>query len=726
MFRDFLFEDVIYNPSDIDNILSEIKYYCVQVKKPNTKISYINIPCAFDIETSSFYYHGEKCAVMYMWSFGIYGKVVIGRTWEQFLDIIKKVSETLCLDENIRLICFIHNLSYEFQFFRKYFNWTKIFAARKREPIYALTDLGIEFRCSYILSGYSLFNIGKNLIKYKIEKLTGYLDYTQIRHTKTPLSLKECKYSANDVRVVMAYIMERIEIDGNIIKIPLTKTGYVRIHTRNNCFYENGIRGKKNYKYVRYMDLIKSMRLTYDEYLQLKRAFAGGFTHANPFTPGKVFKCVTSFDFTSSYPAVMVAEKFPMSSSEVVQIESKEQFEKYLKCYCCLFDIEIWDLEPILWYENYISESRCRELQSPVVDNGRIISAKHLKLTITEQDYLVIRKFYKWDKARVYNFRIYRKGYLPTDFIKTILKLYADKTTLKGVQGKEAEYLSKKEMINSLYGMTVTDIIQPIITYTNETIEGWSENSCDFEKEIFKYNNSSNRFLFYPWGVWVTAYARRNLFTGIMEFSDDYIYSDTDSIKVQNAEKHMNYINKYNDIITKQIETALNFHNIPLDSAKPKTVDGIEKPLGVWDFDGHYSRFKTLGAKRYLIEYSNDIRNKKIYRGRILVTVAGLNKVKGSEYLSNGWYYDIKTKTEYNSPFERFNENAIFPKDDSGRLIHTYIDNTRSGVITDYLGNVAEFKEETSVHLEQSEYSMKISNKYFEFIRGFVDIDISD
>ena len=32
----------------------------------------------------------------------------------------------------------------------------------------------------------------------------------------------------------------------------------------------------------------------------------------------------------------------------------------------------------------------------------------------------------------------------------------------------------------------------------------------------------------------------------------------------------------------------------------PKTIEGETKPLGVWDYDGHYDEFKSLGAKRYI------------------------------------------------------------------------------------------------------------------------------
>ena len=99
---------------------------------------------------------------------------------------------------------------------------------------------------------------------------------------------------------------------------------------------------------------------------------------------------------------------------------------------------------------------------------------------------------------------------------------------MKGVQGKEYEYLHNKQLLNACYGMCVTDIAPEPILYDNDI---WTTDLYTLEDQISKYNKAKQRFLFYPWGIYVTAYARRNLFMGIYEFYTDYIYSDTDSIK---------------------------------------------------------------------------------------------------------------------------------------------------------------------------------------------------
>lgn len=166
-------------PSIIDSLnISEIK--------TNKKVTYLNIGAAFDIETTSMLINGEKFAFSYIWQFGIgLDNVFYGRTWAELLDFLTDLKAWLGLNESKRLVIYVHNFGYEFQFMRKYFSWVNIFAVDERKPIKALCDLGIEFRDSYILSGYSLANTAKNLTKHKIAKMEGDLDYSLIRNTLT-------------------------------------------------------------------------------------------------------------------------------------------------------------------------------------------------------------------------------------------------------------------------------------------------------------------------------------------------------------------------------------------------------------------------------------------------------------------------------------------------------------------------------------------------------------
>lgn len=197
-----------------------------------------NISASFDIETSSFMYGDNKCAIMYIWQFGFNGMVTTGRTWEEFVNLLEEISMYMRLQYGYRhLIIYVHNLSYEFQFMRKWLEWAKIFSLDKRKPLKAVTYNGFEFRCSYLLSGYSLAKLGGELTRYEVSKKEGQLNYDLIRTPITPLTEKELEYCVYDVLVVMAYIQEKIENEGGISKIPLTKTGYVRNYCREKCLY---------------------------------------------------------------------------------------------------------------------------------------------------------------------------------------------------------------------------------------------------------------------------------------------------------------------------------------------------------------------------------------------------------------------------------------------------------------------------------------------------------
>lgn len=672
-------------------------FYCVNPKGTYKREWFYSIPCAFDIETTSTIINDEKCAFMYIWMLGINGYCIIGREWKDFMWCLERLSKYLGLGENVYLPIYVHNLSYEFQFLKDMLEWDKIFALDTRKVNYCRTKTGIEFRCSYQLSGYNLATVGKNLQKYKVEKLNGDLDYSKLRTKDTELTKEELAYCIHDVLVVMAYIQECIEQENGINNIPLTKTGYVRRYCKRQCL------GTSKHRNERYRTYIHALQLEPNEYLQLRRAFQGGFTHANAMHSGVTVSNVDSYDFTSSYPAVMLAEQFPMSRSELVELHSLEELEENLKLYCCLFDATFENIQSKELFEDYISRSHCRNIKGEVLNNGRVVEAETLTTTITEQDFMIIKRMYRWDNLIIKNFRRYKKGYLPKEFVNAILTLYEDKTQLKDVEGKEVEYMQAKANLNSLYGMTVTDIVRDEIYYENHE---WISEQPDLEQAIKKYNKSRSRFMFYPWGVWVTAYARANLWSGIVSIKNDYVYSDTDSLKMLHGEEHIDYINSYNRMINKKIAKAMKHHGFPINRTRPKTVEGVEKPIGVWDYEGHYVKFKTLGAKRYLW-----LDSKK----RMQMTVAGLGKKMGLKYLQ---FVD----TRKGNVFDKFNEDMYIPKGWTGKMLHTYIDEPISGEVTDYQGHTTKFEELSSLYMEDADYTLSIGAQYANYLMGIREV----
>lgn len=751
---DHFFE--LSQPTGYIDFIKEISQTTIPLVRIKSK-EYINVPCTLDIETSSMYIDGSKFATMYLWGFGFNGSCIIGRTWDELKNLLSQLSEALGLSSKRILTIYIQNLGYEFQWIRKRVQWEeengnkKIFAMKERRPIYAVAEGGIEYKCSYFLSNYSLAYIGAELLKkYPVQKAVGDLDYSLVRHSETPITEKEKWYQVQDLQVVMSYIQEKIENDGDITEIPLTNTGYVRKYCRGWCF-TNGEQNNpgliKKIK-AKYHQQMKSLSIkTEREYDQLRLSFGGGFTHTGAKYSGKVLHNVQSMDEASAYPGAMVSDYFPMSAGVFIGDISIERLQFYLKYYCCLFTVTLFDVSPRFIYENYISLSHCTEIEGEVTNNGRVASADYLTTTITELDWDIITKAYDadWGKTQIKGLRIYQRDYLPRSFILAILNLYKNKTSLKGVEGKETEYMVSKNMINASFGMAVTAIVRSEITYDME----WGTAPEDKISQLIDYNKNYNRFLYYPWGVWVTAHARHNLWQAIFELASDYVYSDTDSVKYINPQNHTEFFNTYNTNMKLKLLRMCNHYDIPFSMCEPETKKGVKKLIGIWENDGTYKTFKAIGAKRYIYEYDS---------GEINFTISGVNKHYGVPYLLHRFSQltddesyllfklayspdsrlfeeskeamekvrelHLSGKLSYDEIFANFNEGLYFPSYATGKQTITYIDKPTIASVTDYLGNKKVCMEWSSVHMEPQDYSMSRTQEYLDFLFNFTDASL--
>ena len=232
--------------------MKDMKYNDNDLVKSKKEL-FLNKPLAFDIETTSTYVNGDKFAFMYCWALNIDDEVIRGRTWEEFQDIIKSWEEY-----NFNIIIYVHNLPYEFQFLRKLFNITDVFATDIRKVLKCKISKNVILKDSLILSGMKLETLAKNLTK-PMKKLVGDLDYALIRTHLTPMTDTEWGYVDEDVNIVVEYIREQIELYGDITKIPLTNTGRVRNYLKEMCLYG----GKKGHR--RLSNQAKAYKKT-DEY----------------------------------------------------------------------------------------------------------------------------------------------------------------------------------------------------------------------------------------------------------------------------------------------------------------------------------------------------------------------------------------------------------------------------------------------------------------------------
>lgn len=682
------------------------------------KEKYVDIPMSFDIETSSFYLKNgksytnkevkeliaqnakvesdfQKASVCYIWQFAIsLDWIFYGRDLCDFVEFLRILHRKL---NGYRAIIYVHNLSYEFQFIRKYFDFLEVFAIENRKVLYAKTAL-FDFRCSYMLSAKSLSGVSREIANdfSNIAKKDGDLNYDLVRHNKTPLTEKEMEYCAYDVLTVNAYIFTQMHLYGNITKLPLTNTGRVRRLVRKNCF-------KQQY----YNAFIHRLTLDSLEFKMARFAFNGGYVHCSPLYVNEVCENVSSYDFTSSYPYVMISERYPMSKGFCYPKEKLtiEIYEKYCENHLAMSAVSFERIKVKDGLQAIISSSKCMKVENCQYDNGKVWKADKIALVATNIELKNIKAFYDFEKIEIGTTYFYKADYLPKPFIETILDLYKAKTQLKGLKGKddeetleiEKEYMLKKNMLNSLYGMTVYNPLKDEAIYDNE----WIINKTHIDDTtIGKINSDKQRFSFYLWGVFVTSYARNNLFSALLECKTDFVYSDTDSVKLFNREKHINYFKEYDTMAVEKMLQMCKKYEIDFNECQPENVKGDKKLLGIWDYEGDYDRFKSLGAKRYLTEKDGDLS----------LTVSGVNSHKALPYLKEKYKTNEKI-------FEAFTHSLYIPSDYTGKSIHSYIDDECDGCVTDYLGNEKDFKTLSGVHLSESDYSLSLLEDFRNFFR---------
>lgn len=577
-------------------------------RKKWDETTYSNVICAFDIETTRL--KEIEQSIMYIWQFALldietgYIVCVYGRYWEEFADLMSALDGI-----GLSFMIFVHNLSYEFQWLRSVlpFMDEEVFSVKSRSILKVIMGSGrhLEFRCSYHQTHKSLDKLLKDC---DVENKKLDYDYSVRRYPWTELSQKEIEYCVNDVvGLVQAMYFRMIQSNDNLYTLPLTSTGYVRRLARN---------AMKQYNFNK----LHSMMCNYTVYEMLREEFRGGDTHANRYYTGKIIDNVHSFDRASSYPDVMLNGRFPMSpfrlNPDCATINDIERLHRYGQA--VLFRVTFINIEQKDVYYGcpYLSRDKGCNIVNPVIDNGRILRADKYSCTINDVDFDIIKNEYVWEDILISDVYTARYGYLPEPLRQVVRDLFGNKTSLKGVD--EKEYMLAKELINALYGMCAQNPVKPDIIFHNIPTD---EYACyelkdgDKMAKLERYNRKA--FLLYAWGCWVTALARKRLKDCINIVGDDFVYSDTDSVKFIESDKFSVIKSRISELNTELREDSVRNGGVATDRM------GNEHYLGVYEYEGVYDRFITLGAKKYAYEQD----------GELSITIAGVNKKLGAKEL---------------------------------------------------------------------------------------------
>lgn len=641
-----------------------------------SNLFYINNQwCVFDDSISKEEYTKiKKSSLPYIWQFGINDNVYYGRNFLDFEEVLKTIS-----DAETHKIIWVHNLSYEFQFLLNIFigKYTieNMISRDVRKPIaFTIKELNISFRCSYMLTNLSLKNA--SLEYTDIEKLDT-LNYDDVIRTPyTDLTDDELKYCEYDILCLYEIIKHFKNEYKHLVLIPYTSTGIVRTEFKQHV----------DYYYIReQQELVPTPQL----YMRLWLCFSGGYTHANVLNANRTFRNIPihSYDIASSYPYTLCCEKLP--SSPFLKCPVNQFNKNKNRGYIAL--VKFKGIHHKL-YNHYMQVSKCIDAIGLINDNGRVCSCDSCKMWLTMIDFELIMQCYKIDSYDVLECYSCKMSYLDERVIKFILQLYGNKTKLKGIPEKESIYRRDKGMLNSIYGMAVSNPLNQSSNFENGQWTRETLNDSFINKKIEEMQKSFSTLLYYAVGVFVTAYSRKHLLEVLFKIDKDVIYCDTDSIKFKNI--HDDVFKEYNKTVDdKYLEVIKKYPSISIDDFKPVDKFGKCHPIGYFEKETDekgLDEFKTLGAKKY------------VYRehGKLKMTLAGVSK---------------SGVIALNDNIDNFKDGLLFDYNTSGKLQHTYIDEQPTININGYRSTL-----KYGIVLQPTTYTLGLTDIYEELLNEFL------
>lgn len=650
-----------------------------KTKNSKPKPDILKIVTAFDIETTRIPALNQSVMYTWQWHFSDPLNVcVIGRTWDEWKTFISILCDLI--PDNTQLIIYDHNLSYEFQFIRAFYDFQndEVFAVRPRKILYCSMYDKLIFRDSYLHSNMSLKTfLSKMQVKH--QKVSGIeFDYHKLRYSWTPLTDLEMQYICNDViGLCEAIETELIHDSDTLYTIPLTSTGYVRRDAQRALYIES------------HFGSIPGILPDWKTYVLLREAFRGGDCHCSRYHAGATLKNVHSYDRSSSYPDVVCTCDYPIAPFVKVEGEiTKEKIAEFINehvpfiCRCLFHNIRLRDQ---YWPDPYLSKSKCINVENPKIDNGRILKADSLQTTITDIDFQIILETYEFDDLYIPDCMTSKYGPLPRKLITLVADYYKMKTRLKGKKEQAILYEKFKNKINAIYGMMAQDPVREPLLYDNGD---WNYDTQLRSDLLAKYNE--NAFLPYQWGVWTTSWARFRLFEGIkIVGAYNFVYCDTDSVKfIGEAD-----FSKFN---RRAIRWAKESGAAALDSK------GRMHYIGEFEPERDYYRFRSWGAKKYAYQYEEN--------GPTEATISGVVKV--AEYDDKGEPVQLSGGLEIDKHggLEAFKDGFVFRE--AGGLTPIYNDDDYGPYTID--GHTIDITR--NICLVDTTYTVSVKEDYMDII----------
>jgi len=449
-----------------------------------------------------------------------------------------------------------------------------------------------------------LETIGTDIIKVDkmFYKLGSEFDYEKIRPYDYILEDIEKCYVYNDVYILKEFIRQYY-INNNLNGY--TASG-IAFNNMLNFMFPNA--SKKYEEFTNVYPEIKDRKIIE----LIDDSYSGGFTYCNKKHKGKVIeKEGHSVDRNSSYPSAMMYNKLPYGIPKYFTGKYKfdENYDIALQKVhfdgfrrkegshigfikigsCCDF---LQDIKEYGYKKNDYTHTNFDE-------NGQLMTCNYnLVLTIDELELLKsVYDFYTYRKIGDTTLKGSKNLVKKLDYIEGVKFLSkvgdlaefindctARKIKYKKEKNKCGVTVAKRDM-NSIYGKLGSGFTRKIMNYIKDD-EGFFHLERKYINDS-EYDYEERRKYYRPYSSFTTSYGRIALLNVIIGIEkkygeDEFLYSDTDSV--------------YATLSVKQFRTL----GIELHKTK----------LGAWDIEKEFTKFKCLGAKKYLLyghEYEDEL-----------------------------------------------------------------------------------------------------------------------
>lgn len=587
--------------------------WCYKQFKGEKTVYYLKEFIALDTETSHL---GEDTWIN---SIQVYfnGEYFHFRKPSELVNFYQALIDTYDLNFFRRIVTVIHNASYDLSYLLPYIqlylpdkdDHSGIYDGKNKIKQYR--QGGLEFRCSFMLSGESLDSWSKNL-NTTHKKQIGIYDYSKIIYQDTELSEDEKLYDKMDVLALYDCYKKQMQIYGDDIStVPNTSTGYVRRDFRKAS------RQNKRFRELFFLH----GALDVDSYKFCINSYAGGYTHNNRFEKDKIIEGLIGHrDFRSMYPSVMRCYPLPFGKPQLLyskrskgKITTKEILDMYPK-YSTISQINISEvsLKDANITMPFMQSSKCfiQRTENMILDNGRILYFKgHLTTYIDNHTLKILSEQYNI-KGRIMKVYAFENIMMPNVLAIAIDEYFREKANRKilvkeaikkyghgSEEHLEAEmyYLLSKKKLNGIYGMFATNPVSDDVDFDIDLPDFFQEIKYDdddhIEEALNNYYGSRNNFLTYQVGVFVTALARYELYEYIKLIGyENVLYCDTDSIFYK---KNPEIEKKIEELNAKKHENAVKLKAFVTDN------NGKDIYYDVFEQEDDLVQFKGLHSKCY-------------------------------------------------------------------------------------------------------------------------------